>query len=199
MPVEARVTDLIESTLAYSGAVLAHSSSSARALRDVAFGREAPGGKLPLDPSREMDSVRAPQSGVPQDRANPLFRSGFVLSDPAHEPCFRLDVASTSCLRPDSLRRQPLRKNRVPALIKPTSASTAFRNLQLPSQPAAAVGLGGGDFDYAVTERALDADAGDVNDGDEAATPPEVLAGFSATLGVFSDTVIPPEGRCPNP
>lgn len=61
------------------------------------------------------------------------------------------------------------------------------------------MGLGDGDFDYAVTERALDADAGDVNDGDEAATPPEVLADFSATLGVFSDTVIPPEGRCPNP
>ncbi|MBC7367444.1 MAG: hypothetical protein H7343_11655 [Undibacterium sp.] len=86
MPVEARVTDLIESTLAYSGAVLAHSSSSARALRDVAFGREAPEGKLPLDPSRDMDSVRAPQSDVPHDLPNPLFRSGFVLSGPAREP-----------------------------------------------------------------------------------------------------------------
>lgn len=50
-----------------------------------------------------------------------------------------------------------------------------------------------------MTERALDADARDVNDGDEAAIPPGVLAGFSAMLGVFIDTVIPPEGGCPHP
>ena len=79
------------------------------------------------------------------------------------------------------------------------SASTAFRNLELTSEQADAMGLGGEDFDYAVTERALDADAGDVNDGDEAAIPPEVPAGFSATLGVLIDTVIPPDGRCPHP
>lgn len=79
------------------------------------------------------------------------------------------------------------------------SASTAFRNLELTSEQADAMGLGGEDFNYAVTERALDADTGDGNDGDEAAIPPEVPAGFSAMLGVFIDTVIPPEGCCPHP
>lgn len=40
------------------------------------------------------------------------------------------------------------------------SASTAFRNLELTSEQADAMGLGGEDFDYAVTERALDAGRG---------------------------------------
>lgn len=40
---------------------------------------------------------------------------------------------------------------------------------------------------------------GDVNDGDEAAIAPGVLADFSAMLVVFIDKVIPPEGECLRP
>lgn len=79
-----------------------------------------------------------------------------------------------------------------------TSTSTVFRNLELTSEQADAMGLGGEDFDYGAVERALDGRA-DADAEDDAAIPPEVLAGFGAMLGVLIDTVIPPGGRCPHP
>ncbi len=102
-------------------------------------------------------------------------------------------------LAPGLAAKAAAAEKRAPAFFIFASVSTGFRNLELTFERADAMGLRGEDFDYAVTERALDADAGDVNDGDEAAIPPGVLAGFSAMLGVFIDTVIPPEGGCPHP
>ncbi len=61
-------------------ALLAHFGSSDAALLDVAFGRIAPRGKLPIDLPRDQESVEQQLEDVPFDLKSPLFRHGFGLS-----------------------------------------------------------------------------------------------------------------------
>jgi beta-glucosidase len=46
----------------------------------VIFGRFAPAGKLPFELPSSMEAVRAQQSDVPYDSANPLFPFGHGLT-----------------------------------------------------------------------------------------------------------------------
>jgi beta-glucosidase len=61
-------------------AVMAHFSSGDEALLDVVFGRAAPGGKLPFNLPRDMESVKRQNPDTAHDIANPLFRFGFGMT-----------------------------------------------------------------------------------------------------------------------
>jgi beta-glucosidase len=61
-------------------ALLANFGVTDDALLDVLTGEATPQGRLPFDLPSSMAEVEAQQADLPQDTANPLYRSGFGLS-----------------------------------------------------------------------------------------------------------------------
>jgi beta-glucosidase len=71
---------VIPEIAAEAAALLVNFGASDAAVLDVIFGRFAPAGKLPFELPSSMDAVRAQQSDVPYDSANPLFPFGHGLT-----------------------------------------------------------------------------------------------------------------------
>ncbi|MDG2026058.1 MAG: glycoside hydrolase family 3 N-terminal domain-containing protein [Acidimicrobiales bacterium] len=70
------VAPLLESTAALTGTF----GSSDRALLDVLFGKEVPGGRLPFELPSSMEAVVVSHPDVANDTANPTFPAGHGLS-----------------------------------------------------------------------------------------------------------------------
>ena len=60
--------------------LLADFGASDVAVMDVIFGKDKPGGHLPIELPSSMDAVRAQQEDMPHDSKNPLYKFGFGLS-----------------------------------------------------------------------------------------------------------------------
>jgi beta-glucosidase len=60
--------------------LLADFGASDAAVLDVIFGKDKPGGHLPIELPSSMDAVRAQKEDMPYDSKNPLYRFGFGLS-----------------------------------------------------------------------------------------------------------------------
>ncbi len=60
--------------------LLADFGASDVAVMDVIFGKDKPGGHLPIELPSSMDAVRAQKEDVPYDSKNPLYKFGFGLS-----------------------------------------------------------------------------------------------------------------------
>ena len=60
--------------------LLADFGASDEAVMDVIFGKDKPGGHLPIELPSSMDAVRAQKEDVPHDSKNPLYKFGFGLS-----------------------------------------------------------------------------------------------------------------------
>jgi beta-glucosidase len=60
--------------------LLADFGASDAAVLDVIFGKDKPGGHLPIELPSSMDAVRAQKEDVPYDSKNPLYKFGFGLS-----------------------------------------------------------------------------------------------------------------------
>jgi beta-glucosidase len=60
--------------------LLADFGASDAAVLDVIFGKDKPGGHLPIELPSSMDAVRAQKEDVPYDTKNPLYKFGFGLS-----------------------------------------------------------------------------------------------------------------------
>ncbi|HLZ85963.1 MAG TPA: glycoside hydrolase family 3 N-terminal domain-containing protein [Puia sp.] len=60
--------------------LLADFGASDAAVLDVIFGKDKPGGHLPIELPSSMDAVRAQKEDVPYDSRNPLYKFGFGLS-----------------------------------------------------------------------------------------------------------------------
>jgi beta-glucosidase len=71
---------VIPEIAAGAAALLVNFGASDAAVLDVIFGRFAPAGKLPFELPSSMEAVRAQQSDVPYDSANPLFPFGHGLT-----------------------------------------------------------------------------------------------------------------------
>jgi beta-glucosidase len=54
--------------------------ASDAAVLDVIFGKDKPGGHLPIEMPSSMDAVRAQKEDVPYDSKAPLYKFGFGLS-----------------------------------------------------------------------------------------------------------------------
>jgi beta-glucosidase len=60
--------------------LLADFGASDAAVLDVIFGKDKPGGHLPMELPSSMDAVRVQKEDVPYDSKNPLYKFGFGLS-----------------------------------------------------------------------------------------------------------------------
>lgn len=60
--------------------LLADFGASDAAVLDVIFGKDKPGGHLPIELPSSMDAVRASKEDVPYDSKNPLYKFGYGLS-----------------------------------------------------------------------------------------------------------------------
>ena len=60
--------------------LLADFGASDVAVMDVIFGKDKPGGHLPIELPSSMDAVRAQKEDVPYDSKNPLYKFGYGLS-----------------------------------------------------------------------------------------------------------------------
>jgi len=60
--------------------LLADFGASDAAVLDVIFGKDKPGGHLPIELPSSMDAVRAQKEDVPYDSKSPLYKFGFGLS-----------------------------------------------------------------------------------------------------------------------
>ncbi|HXB95775.1 MAG TPA: glycoside hydrolase family 3 N-terminal domain-containing protein [Puia sp.] len=60
--------------------LLADFGASDEAVMDVIFGKDKPGGHLPIELPSSMDAVRAQKEDVPYDSKQPLYKFGFGLS-----------------------------------------------------------------------------------------------------------------------
>jgi beta-glucosidase len=60
--------------------LLADFGASDAAVLDVIFGKDKPGGHLPIEMPSSMDAVRAQKEDLPYDSENPLYKFGFGLS-----------------------------------------------------------------------------------------------------------------------
>ena len=60
--------------------LLADFGASDAAVLDVIFGKDKPGGHLPIELPSSMDAVRAQKEDVPYDSKDPLYKFGFGLS-----------------------------------------------------------------------------------------------------------------------
>ncbi|HEY4338140.1 MAG TPA: glycoside hydrolase family 3 N-terminal domain-containing protein [Puia sp.] len=60
--------------------LLADFGASDAAVLDIIFGKDKPGGHLPIELPSSMDAVRAQKEDVPYDSRNPLYKFGFGLS-----------------------------------------------------------------------------------------------------------------------
>jgi len=60
--------------------LLADFGASDAAVLDVIFGKDKPGGHLPIELPSSMDAVRGQKEDVPYDSKNPLYKFGFGLS-----------------------------------------------------------------------------------------------------------------------
>ncbi len=71
---------VLTGVIEYTAATLAHFGADDEALLDIAFGRDTPSGKLPIELPSSMDAVRAQKEDVPYDSVEPLFPYGFGLT-----------------------------------------------------------------------------------------------------------------------
>lgn len=60
--------------------LLADFGASDVAVMDVIFGKDKPGGHLPIELPSSMDAVRAQKEDLPHDSKNPLYKFGYGLS-----------------------------------------------------------------------------------------------------------------------
>ncbi len=60
--------------------LLADFGASDIAIMDVIFGKDKPGGHLPIELPSSMDAVRAQKEDLPYDSKNPLYKFGYGLS-----------------------------------------------------------------------------------------------------------------------
>jgi beta-glucosidase len=60
--------------------LLADFGASDAAIMDVIFGKDKPGGHLPIELPSSMDAVRAQKEDLPHDSKNPLYKFGYGLS-----------------------------------------------------------------------------------------------------------------------
>jgi beta-glucosidase len=71
---------VISEISAKARALLADFGASDAAVLDVIFGKDKPGGHLPIEMPSSMDAVRAQKEDLPYDSKNPLYKFGFGLS-----------------------------------------------------------------------------------------------------------------------
>lgn len=60
--------------------LLADFGASDAAALDVIFGKDKPGGRLPIELPSSMNAVRAQKEDLPYDSKNPLYKFGYGLS-----------------------------------------------------------------------------------------------------------------------
>jgi beta-glucosidase len=71
---------VISEISAKARALLADFGASDAAVLDVIFGKDKPGGHLPIEMPSSMDAVRAQKEDLPYDSKSPLYKFGFGLS-----------------------------------------------------------------------------------------------------------------------
>ncbi len=64
----------------YTAGILAHFGATDESILDIAFGRDVPTGKLPVELPSSMEAVRAQNEDEPYDSESPLFPFGFGLT-----------------------------------------------------------------------------------------------------------------------